>query len=538
MSYELIELPEGWQLTTVSEAIQIIDYRGRTPPFSSSGIPHLRSSNIRNGQIILDGLVYVSEETYQTYMTRGIPQKGDVLFTTEAPLGEVALAPDYNFSLAQRMMILRPMKELLLSKFLLYQIQSESFQRKLKTSSTGSTVTGVSSRNFQPLELVIPPLNEQKRIVAKIEALRERSRGAREALFEIPGLCDRFRQSVLAAAFRGDLTADWREQNPDVEPASVLLERIKVERRRCWEEKELEKMKAKGKVPEDDKWKSKYKEPAKIDEAELPDLPDGWCWLSADELTSLITDGEHATPERSNDGVYLLSARNVLNGRVSLENVDYVPENVYRKLEERLKVEPGDVFLSCSGTVGRSCVVPSGLKCALVRSVAVLKPLLGMGEYLSLAIRSPYVQSQIERKKTQTAQSNIFQGRIKILAIPVAPLNEQKIIVQAIYQAFNFIESVEQTIQDIESEGTTLDQSILAKAFRGELVPQDPNDEPASVLLERIKAEREQLGEKKKTTRKSPAPRSRKAKTETPTFEQMSIPGLEIPDNRNEQTQK
>ena len=120
-----------------------------------------------------------------------------------------------------------------------------------------------------------------------------------------------------------------------------------------------------------------------------------------------------------------------------------------------------------------------------------------MGEYLSLSIRSPYVQSQIEQKKTQTAQSNIFQGRIKTLAIPIAPFKEQKVAIERVFQAFKFIESVEQTIQSIEDRVAILDRSILAKAFRGELVEQDPNDEPASVLLERIRVEREQQAQGK-----------------------------------------
>jgi len=203
-----------------------------------------------------------------------------------------------------------------------------------------------------------------------------------------------------------------------------------------------------------------------------------------------------------------------LNGRVSLDKVDFVSEQVHRKLEGRLKIEPGDVFLSCSGTVGRSCVVPPDLKCSLVRSVAVLKPLFETGEYLSLSIRSPYVQSQVEQKKTQTAQSNIFQGRIKTLAIPITPLNEQKVIIERISEALRFIESVEQTIQTIEDRGTILDRSILAKAFRGELVEQDPNDEPASVLLERIRAEREQQAQRK--GKKSGKKGQRTIKTDPP----------------------
>ena len=396
----------------------------------------------------------------------------------------------------------------------------------IRRLSSGGVQPNLNLGIIKATKVPVPPLNEQCRIVAKIEALKARSQRVKEELEAIAPLLDQFRQSVLAAAFRGDLTTDWREKNPDVEPASVLLERIRAERRRRWEEAELEKMKAQGKTPKDDQWKEKYKKPESVDDSQLPELPDGWCWVTADECTSLITDGEHATPERSDEGVHLLSARNVLNGKLSFEKVDFVPEYVYQKLEKRLKLEAGDVLLSCSGTVGRSCVAPPALRCAFVRSVAILKPLFEMGEYLSLAIRSPYLQAQIEKKKTQTAQSNIFQGRIKTLAIPVAPLDEQKVIVRAIAQSFRMIENVEQVVEDAKNRETNLDQSILAKAFRGELVPQDPNDEPASVLLERIRAEREKLDIRKKAKGKTEK-KSRKAKPEAAEPKQLSLPGFE-----------
>src|SRR6185503_10682565 len=134
------------------------------------------------------------------------------------------------------------------------------------------------------------------RIVTKLEALQARSRRAREALDAVPPLLEKLRQSILAAAFRGDLTKDWRSKHEDVEPASELLKRIRIERRKKWEEAELAKMKAKGKAPTDDKWKAKYKEPEPVDATGLPELPEGWCWASVDDVTAFVTDGEHATP--------------------------------------------------------------------------------------------------------------------------------------------------------------------------------------------------------------------------------------------------
>lgn len=160
-----------WAVAKIRDVVEVIDYRGRTPPFSESGIPHLRSSNIRTGKILWKGVAYVTEDTYAQYMTRGLPRRGDILFTTEAPLGEVAPVPDCRFSVAQRIMLLRPDSSRLNSDFLALLIRSPQFQRKLRKSGTGSTVTGVSSRNFQPLEIAIPPLTCQRSMTEEANRL-------------------------------------------------------------------------------------------------------------------------------------------------------------------------------------------------------------------------------------------------------------------------------------------------------------------------------------------------------------------------------
>lgn len=142
-------------------------------------------------------------------------------------------------------------------------------------------------------------------------------------------------------------------------------------------------------------------------------LPDEWAYASADELSIQITDGEHITPTRQENGIYLLSARNILDGRLTLDDVDFISNREYERIKKRLNPEVGDVLLSCSGSVGRTCVVPVG-KFSMVRSVAIIKPIKKFvnGEYMSFALRSFILQSQINRKKTQTAQANIFQGKI------------------------------------------------------------------------------------------------------------------------------
>ena len=161
---------------------------------------------------------------------------------------------------------------------------SEFFQTKDYRDLISSLAAGININNLRPehlytLSVPVPPLSEMQRLEKKIEALQERSRRAREALSEVGPLLEQFRQSVLAAAFRGDLTADWRAAHQNVEPASELLLRIRAERRRRWEQAELAKYDAKGQKPPRN-WQDQYKEPEPVDESDLPELPKGWVWAT------------------------------------------------------------------------------------------------------------------------------------------------------------------------------------------------------------------------------------------------------------------
>lgn len=325
----------------------------------------------------------------------------------------------------------------------------------------------------------------------------------------------RYRAAVLKAACEGRLVeteaALARIEKRPYEPAAELLQRILRERRARWEADQLAKMEAAGKPPKDDKWKARYDEPAAPKTKDLPQLPEGWVWCSAEQCTTQITDGEHITPKRAKAGILLLSARNIQNGWLSLDKVDFVPEQVYEQISKRLTINAGDVLLSCSGTVGRSCVAPENLRFALVRSVAVLKPLFEMGKFLSLMIRSPFLQLQIDERKTQTAQANIFQAQIKKLVFPLPPIVEQQRIVAEAERQFSIIDGLEQSSTTGIRRTETLRQKVLQDAFTGKLVEQDPQDEPASDLLKRIKAERirreaeerDQRKEKTKTVKKT-----------------------------------
>lgn len=160
-----------------------------------------------------------------------------------------------------------------------------------------------------------------------------------------------------------------------------------------------------------------------------------WPIMTLEDLAELITDGEHSTPKRCNDGIYLLSARNVLNHSLKLDDVDYIDEAEYYRISKRVIPKAGDILLSCSGSVGRCCITPMEIKFQLVRSVALIRfkseitPIFA--EYM---ITSDWFQRQINSLKTASSQANLFQGKIKKLKGFVPDMNLQYDFIQFVNQ--------------------------------------------------------------------------------------------------------
>ena len=175
----------------------------------------------------------------------------------------------------------------------------------------------------------------------------------------------------------------------------------------------------------------------------------GWNIKSFDELTYLITDGEHATPRRTTEGIFLLSARNILNHTLQLDDVDYIDQEEYDRIAKRVIPQEGDVLISCSGTVGRCCRVPADIRFQMVRSAALIRfkeeinPVFA--EYM---ITSDFLQKQINSSKTASSQANLFQGKIKALKGFVPPLDEQNAFA-------DFVRQVEKSKIVAETENHT-----------------------------------------------------------------------------------
>ena len=333
-----------------------------------------------------------------------------------------------------------------------------------------------------------------------------------EQIADAPDAVARLRRFILDLAVRGKLVP----QDPADEPASELLTRIWAEKKRLLAQANI---KQKQSIPQDS-------------QIAIFDVPVGWSWCQLDEVSWKITDGEHLTPKREVNGRFLLSARNVLNGRIDISDVDFVGDAEFERMRRRCDPNKNDLLISCSGSVGRVAIVDADETYVLVRSAALVKPVHAdeIAPFLSKALISSFLQNQMGIRSKSAAQPNLFIGSIRQLLIPLPPLAEQRRIVAKVDELMALCDKLEAARTERETKRDRLAAASLARlntpdpetfrddarfaldalpaltarpdqmkqlrqtipnlAVRGKLVPQDPADEPAAELLKTIAVEK------------------------------------------------
>lgn len=483
MRAEQYALPEGWVLAKVEDTVQPVGQ------FNPAAAPeaiyrYVDVSSISNERFEIEAPKIVSGATAPTRARQSI-RPGDVLVSTVRPyLRNVAIVrkeTDGNVG-STAFCVLRSNGSVEPEYLFRWTLTKEFFEG-LVPMQRGISYPAV--RDADVLAQVIPlaPLAEQRRIVAKSKALFEQSRTTRQALDRIPPLVKKFRQSVLATAFCGDLTRGWREEHPDIEPASALLERIRAERRR----KREEDLRSKGKDPHKVRCKDRWP----VDDSDLPELPKGWVWVKFGSLISFVTSGSRGWAKYYSDtGPMFLRVGNLDHDSISLDLARVVRVEPADGAEiARTKVQPGDILISITADVGMVAVVPEDIGDAYINQhVALARPLPGPSiPYLAYYLASQDGgQEQFAEMQYGMTKIGLNLANVQDVRIPFAPLSEQRQMVAKIDEMFAHAEVIQAAVEAVRRRADRLDQSILARAFRGKLVPQDPNDEPASVLLERI----------------------------------------------------
>ena len=305
------------------------------------------------------------------------------------------------------------------------------------------------------------------------------------------------RQKILDLAIRGKLVP----QDPNDEPASVLLERIRAEKQQMVKDGKLKAKEIKNDtvifLGDDNLHYEKFPDgTVKCIQDEIPfELPEGWEWTRLQAICEPITDGTHKTPTYSDEGFIFLSSKNVTSGHIDWDNIMYIPESLHNELYARLAPQKNDILLAKNGTTGvaaivdRDCIFDIYVSLALLRIIGyIISP-----EYLLSTIASSTIQNYFNSSLKGIGVPNLHLEHIRTTLIPVAPINEQYRIATKLEQLLSFADNIESDKTDLQTTIQLAKSKILDLAIRGKLVPQNPDDEPASVLLERIRAEKEEL---------------------------------------------
>ena len=388
-------------------------------------------------------------------------------------------------------------EEKVVSKKLLFHWLKRSILQLQKTEHLhGSTMMHINRGPFMAHRVPLPPLSEQTRIVAKLEELLTDLDAGVAELKVAQKKLGQYRQSLLKAAVDGSLTAEWRKSNPLTETGAQLLERILKERRARWEAKQLSKFKEQGKTPPKD-WQKKYPEPVQPDTTDLPELPEGWVWASLDmlgEIASGVAKGTKRDAAVEVCEVPYLRVANVQRGFLDLSEVKTILATK-RDIAE-LKLQTGDILFNEGGDrdkLGRGWIWRNEVEnCIHQNHVFRMRPFVS--EILPELIShhgNTFGKTWFQSAGKQTTNlASINMTMLRMFPVPLGPASEQRELLSQLDRQIELIDRQEKAIELGLKQAVAQRQNILRAAFAGELVPQDPNDEPASVLLERIRAER------------------------------------------------
>lgn len=493
----------GWELVELRELVFL-----KTGPFGSAlhksdyvegGVPIVNPMHIGNGRIAHSIKNCVSADTLQRLSEFRL-QKGDIVLGRRGEMGRCAVVRENEdgWLCGTGSLIVRPSRDLILSDFLQLLLSSDSVVEYLQSGAVGSTMANLNQQLLFCMEVKLPPKQEQTRIVAKLEELLSDLDAGVAELNAAQKKLAQYRQSLLKAAVEGGLTADWRARHTPTESGAQLLARILTERRARWEAKQRAKFAAQGKPPPKG-WQAKYPEPVAPHTTDLPALPAGWVWASLGQLLSELTSGSRDwSPYYDRGACTFVMAQNVRPWRPDFsfrQLVDPPPDDRDR---QRSEIRRDDILVTIVGAnTGQCCRVPDEPENHFVcQSVALLRPVdKELSEFINAVLNSTaHGQRQFREMNYGAGRPHLSFTQLESVLVPLAPVGEQQVIVDRIAEGLASILGIDRQVQQLDQYCTAQRKNLLKAAFAGQLVPQDPTDEPASVLLERIRAERDALG--------------------------------------------
>jgi len=474
-------LPEGWSRVRLPEIADIT--MGQSPPGSTynshgEGLPFFQ------GKADF-GERYPTPKVWCT-QPKKIANPGDVLISVRAPVGPTNVA-DRKCIIGRGLVALSPLDGVP-SEFLLFALRLQEPQ--ISIGGTGSTFTAISKKDIEGIEISLPPLDEQKRIVAKVEELLARVNTVRERLEKAKEILKRFRQSVLAAAFTGRLSGDNSDGLPKSADSHQLASDL-LEARKMWSLEVSEKTRL-GKATNP---KIQYSEVQPDDISLLQEIPSYWRWTSLSRCTD-VTDGTHDSPKYHDTGIPLITSKNLKPAGINFKNVKLISHEDHDGISKRSLVSDGDVLFAMIGTIGNPTIVDGGHPFS-IKNVALFRTFgnLQLAKYLKFWLNSPFVQKYFQETSKGSSQPFAPLNVLRRFPIPLPTKSEFDQIISRVEALFMLADIIENRVETAKAWAEKLPQAILAKAFSGELVPTESelarqegrSYEPASALLDKIR---------------------------------------------------
>ena len=470
------ELPSGWTITNLGSIIRKIS-NGIThkQTKTNNGIPVTRIETISNGIIDLERVGYlpeISNDLIEKYKL----ESGDILFSninSDFHLGKTAIFTlDTLLLHGMNLLLLRPNQEIIVSKFFNYLCNWFRLSGQfISIAQHAVNQSSINQTKLSGLQIPVPPLNEQKRIVSKLEELLTKLDAGIEYLKETQILLKQYRQSILKYAFEGKLTEKWRKENPHViQHLSNLFDNI-------YQLKDVKK-----------------KEHLKILYNNLIQIPNEWKWTTIGDITLSMKNGIYKPPNFYNEkGIACLRMYNIEEGNIIWKDIKRM--NLTKNEVKDYELNPGDILVNRVNSrelVGKAATIPHGLETCIYES-----------KNIRLRISNKFINSKLvsfwfllygQRYFNNNAQqtvgmASINQVQLGAMPIPLMSIEEQELLIREIERRFSIISHNIENIKIYLNFSKNLYQSILKVAFEGKLVLQDPADEPVEILLERIKRE-------------------------------------------------
>lgn len=417
------EIPESWEWTRLNEITELIeDCPHSTAKDEGVGYALIRTPNVGEGHLILDGVHRVSETVYNKRNARAIPEATDIIYAREAPAGNAAVVGDKErVCLGQRTVLIRPVGEFVNSQLLAYFILSPSSRNRLVSTAVGSTAAHVNLESIRPFSVPLPPFAEQQRIANEIERWFAAIDELESNEADLQKTIDKAKSKILDLAIHGKLVP----QDPNDEPASLLLEQIREEKNRLANEGKLQK---------------KDLEEKTIDEDEIPFyIPDSWEWVRIGSIFNHSSGKQLNASDTEGSLLEYITTSNLYWGRFELNNL----KSMYYKDSEvdKCTAKQGDLLVCEGGDIGRSAIWPYDYDICLQNHIHRLRSYVSGNAEFAYYIMWNYKNSgQIGGKGI--AIQGLSASALKSIIIPLPPLAEQKRIVAKIEELFAVLDSI------------------------------------------------------------------------------------------------